>query len=93
MLLKRHEFSHESEVRLIYIEERNLPSQNIVKVPFDPNIVFEEITFDPRLAMFERNERETVIRSFGYTGLVTHLDLYGGPIFLVVDKKQNIASS
>lgn len=67
-LLKRREYSHEAEVRLIYVEERDGAAENLVRVPFEPNDVFEDISFDPRLLTFETNERQAVIRSLGYRG-------------------------
>jgi hypothetical protein len=45
-------------------------------VPINPNEVFEEIAFDPRLATFERREREAIIRSLEYTGKITETGLY-----------------
>jgi hypothetical protein len=75
-LFKRQQFSHEAEVRVIVIRGRESASEDIFRLAFDPNEVFEEITFDPRLAPFERIEREEVIRRLGYTGAVSDWNLY-----------------
>jgi hypothetical protein len=49
LLFKRKAFQHEAEVRLVYIEGRDIPAPPDVRVPIDPNDVFDEVTFDPRL--------------------------------------------
>lgn len=76
LLLKREAFSHENEVRIIYIQEAQELREAIIRVPIEPSAVFDEISFDPRLQTFERRERETVIRSLGYEGAITESDLY-----------------
>ena len=91
-LLKRHEYSHEAEVRLIYVEERDSVAGKFVQVPFEPNDVFEDINFDPRLLTFERNERETVVRSLGYTGSISTSDLYQRTLLEIVPEFEPPAS-
>ena len=76
MLLKRTAFSHEAEVRLIYVEHQLGANKPLVRVQIDPNEVFDEITFDPRLVEFERLEREATIRSMNYGRAVNRSDLY-----------------
>lgn len=78
LLLKRRAFAHEAEVRLICIDERDIPEQDALHIPIDPSEVFEEVTFDPRLAIFERKEREAVARNLGYAGQFKESDLYQG---------------
>jgi hypothetical protein len=75
-LLKRNAFSHESEVRLVFISDNPSPDTKFMRVQIDLNEVFEEVTFDPRLAEFERKEREAVTRNLGYTGTITESLLY-----------------
>lgn len=84
MLLKRTAFSHEAEVRLIYVEHRLGANKPLVRVQIDPNEVFDEITFDPRLVEFERLERETTIRSMNYRGAVNRSDLYQSALMEVL---------
>ena len=67
LLMKRRAFQHEDEVRLIYIEGRDVPEAPFVQVPIDPNSVFDVVTFDPRLTI-DRSEREAMARRLGYTG-------------------------
>ena len=76
LLMKRSGFQHEREIRLIYIQSRDIPRQDVVKVKIDPNVVFEEISFDPRLALFERKEREQHARNLGYNGPFLDLGTY-----------------
>jgi hypothetical protein len=65
LLLKREAFSHEPEVRVIYVQQNQEPREAIIRVPIEPSAVFDEISFDPRLETFERREREAMIRSLG----------------------------
>jgi hypothetical protein len=76
LLLKRDAFQHEAEVRLIYVEQRDVPPEPVFRVQFDPNEVFDDISFDPRLVEFERKEREAAVRAAGYTGSITVSRLY-----------------
>jgi hypothetical protein len=47
---------------------RSVPPVRIVRV--DPNMLFQSISFDPRLISFEKKEREEEIRNAGFTGEV-----------------------
>ncbi len=75
-LLKREAFSYEAEVRLIFVYDEIVPGTKIMRVRMDPNALFDEVTFDPRLESFERREREAVARDLGYTGNIIESDLY-----------------
>lgn len=78
-LLKRADYSHENEVRLIYIEEREeLGREQIVRVPFEAASVIEDIAFDPRLSELDRRDRETMLRNLGYGGPITKSTRYIG---------------
>lgn len=82
-LMKREAFAHEAEVRLIAIHHKANSSDTIFRVQFDPNAVFDEITFDPRLEIFERKEREKLIRNLGFTGPFRESRLYQGIIYQI----------
>lgn len=76
-------FRHEAEVRVIYVEQRGIPPESVFRVEIDPNALFidpnalfDDITFDPRLDESERNQREAVIRTLGYTGQLSVSGLY-----------------
>ena len=68
LLMKREAFANEAEVRLILVRHGSDSSDPVFRTHIDPNAVFDEISFDPRLASFERIERESVIKDLGYTG-------------------------
>jgi hypothetical protein len=54
-----------------------------MRVKIDPNVLFDEVTFDPRLELFERKEREAVIKNLGYTGKIVDSNLYQRPELVV----------
>jgi len=69
MLVKLAIFRHEDEVRLLCIGTgRHNDGNNLKTMPIDPNFLFTEVRFDPRLALFERREREERLRALGFTG-------------------------
>ena len=76
LLLKRDAFSHEAEVRAIFVQDDAAQRGPILRVPIDPSKVFDDISFDPRLEVFERREREAVVKSLGYTGTISDTGLY-----------------
>ncbi len=45
--------------------------------------MFDEITFDPRLEVFERREREAMVRRLGYTGVIADSNAYERTILIV----------
>ncbi|PWB50516.1 MAG: hypothetical protein C3F13_16320 [Anaerolineales bacterium] len=75
-LLKRDAFAHESEVRLLFISEYAIPNVKNIEIPIDPNTVYDSITFDPRLEIFQRLEHEAKVRDLGFTGTFIESDLY-----------------
>ncbi len=69
MLVKLAIFRHEDEVRLLCIGTgRHNDGNNLKTMPIDPNFLFTEVRFDPRLALFERREREERLRAWAFTG-------------------------
>jgi hypothetical protein len=68
LLLKRKSFSHEDEVRIIWVCNDQRDDRRPLTVNVEPNSFIEEITFDPRLISFERLEREQSARALGYEG-------------------------
>lgn len=71
LLWKRTYFEHEQEVRLMLIardwpKDRSVPPVRNFRL--DPNIVFQSISFDPRLISSEKKQREEEIRKAGFTG-------------------------
>jgi hypothetical protein len=76
LLLKRDAFAHEAEVRIIAVSERSAEEEDRLVVAIDPSEVFDEVTFEPRLAPTEREGRENMARSLGYKGKFRVSDLY-----------------
>jgi len=70
LTLKRKAFGHEQEVRIIAVARPDT-NANIIQLDINPNDVFQDVSFDPRLLAAERNEREARVRALGYTGPVT----------------------
>lgn len=79
LLKKRKAFYHEQEVRIILVGPSDMKTDNF-RIDIDPNEVFEEVYFDPRLK-FERMEREQRVRELGYKGPFGHNDSYQGTFF------------
>lgn len=72
LIWKRDYFRHEEEVRVLNIVgDPTAERTDFLTVPIDPNELFEEISFDPRLISFERKEREDEIKQLGFVGAVT----------------------
>jgi len=84
-LLKRMEFQHEQEARLVYIveTESHLAGQDRIFFPIDPATLIEEVVLDPHLSDSAFQAFETQIRTAGYAGSVTRSTLYGPPRFTV----------
>lgn len=70
LTFKRKAFEHEQELRIIALTPFGA-KQDIALADVNPNVVFQEVWFDPRLVEFERLEREGRIRALGYAGAVT----------------------
>jgi len=69
VLHKRDPFSYENEVRLIYVGNKSQQSSSgIFCIPVKPNVLFDEVLVDPRLATGERLERAEEIRKLGFSG-------------------------
>jgi len=83
LLLKRLAFSHEDEVRIICVASRDVPEESFPRIPIEPTELFDEVTFDPRLAPFEREERKAAAKSLGYNGPFNDSELYHGTALIV----------
>lgn len=84
LLLKRNAFEYEAEVRLIYVEERDIAPEPSIHVRIDPNEVFEDVTYDSRLLTFERLERVAEAQKLGYQGSFEESELYRNVMLEVV---------
>ena len=72
---KRWAFRHEKEIRLIYNEHNNSQS-NLYKFNINPNQVFDEIVFDPRMNSNEYEKYKTELIKFGYSNKIIQSGLY-----------------
>ena len=82
LLLKRLAFRHEAEIRIILISLTKSEQDTFV-IDINPNKVFDEVRFDPRLAEFERREREKRARDLGYRGSIDANSYYQRVLFQV----------
>jgi len=83
LFLKRDAFSHEQEVRLLYVDAaKEFADKKLIEVPIDLNAVIEEITLDPRVrGGTQEYERTEWLRSAGFNGTVNRSSLYQKAIF------------
>lgn len=84
LLLKRLAFSHEAEVRIICVASRDVPAESFPRIPIEPTELFDEVTFDPRLEPFEREERKAAAKNLGYNGPFNDSELYHGTLLEVI---------
>lgn len=84
LLLKREPFSHENEVRLIWVCDDKRECERTMTVNVAPNDFIEEVTFDPRLVRFELLERQQSAKALGYEGPFAESGLYQKTFFQTV---------
>ncbi|MFZ2897075.1 MAG: hypothetical protein WA004_00540 [Saprospiraceae bacterium] len=78
LFIKRREFSHEKEVRLIIqkgIEEGETYSSSI-RLAINPNELIEEITFDPRIEPPAFETYSEVLKKMGFQNKISKSRLY-----------------
>lgn len=79
---KAKAFSHEREVRLLQVVNRESPdTDRVVNIPINPSNLFSQVTLDPRLGVADRLQREKDLRGLGYTGSITTSELYQSTLF------------
>lgn len=83
LMLKRTEFKHENEVRLIYSanSETEDTSINIFKYKFEPNYMIDELLFDPRFDERIFADMKSEFYEKGYTKIIEKSKLYEFPKF------------
>ncbi|MGA2958699.1 MAG: DUF2971 domain-containing protein, partial [Thermodesulfobacteriota bacterium] len=87
LLIKRSEFEHEHEARIIYYSSSNDPiriksgNKDLIIFDIDPNQIIEKVVLDPRLNGVEFKRIESQIKSGGYKGNVERSSLYNPPSF------------
>ena len=81
---KRDRFRDEKEVRLLCIGTGKLGTGDKIRhFAVNPNALFSEVAFDPRLLPFEQRERAAKLRSTGFEGQIIEDRAYNGAINLV----------
>jgi hypothetical protein len=77
LFIKRTEFSHESEIRLIMMKDiHSKKYPPFIHLDIQPNKLIDEITFDPRLS-HDRTELKThILRTMGYNRKINRSSLY-----------------
>lgn len=86
LLLKRNAFEHENEVRLIYVETREISPPDWISCKIEPNEIFDGVKFDPRLSESEKKEREESARKLGYQGNFVTSRLYSVALLHVINE-------
>jgi hypothetical protein len=84
LLFKRLAFQHEAEVRLVCVAPGLDRRTEGISVPVDPNALFDEVAFDPRLDPAVAQEREAECRTLGYTGPIGFSRLYRRLYYMVM---------
>jgi hypothetical protein len=92
LLIKRQEFAHEHEARIIYNPSSNDPimatngNTKMIKFAIEPESLIEEVVLDPRLPDDLFEEYSALIKSTGYSKPILKSSLYQPPSFnLVLD--------
>jgi hypothetical protein len=83
LFFKRQEFAHEREVRLLYRfsaegESEQRPEQ-VWQFPIDPDSLFDDVLFDPRMEESALSTEERQLRVLGFTKEVRQSTLYKLP--------------
>ncbi len=93
ILFKRTAFQHECEVRLIY-QELFPYEKEIFQFDFYPDLIFDQITFDPRMGKNTYKALSTYLReNFNFNGKVMQSSLYGKPEKIFKKKINKINNS
>lgn len=82
LLIKRTEFSHEKEVRLVYVGDDGSCGSDIFEFDVDPSIIFDRVLFDPRMSGELRKSYIATVRALGYHSEIKRSTLYDPPVGL-----------
>lgn len=77
LLIKRKEFEHENEIRIIYrtCDEKEI-SKNIYEYMIKINDIIEEMIFDPRMDLVLYRSYHKIIKRLGYVNKIKKSTLY-----------------
>ena len=80
LLLKRTEFTHESEVRLLHqLPATDAGAGDLFFYPLDPCSMFDELVLDPRLEKNAADSRNARLTDLGFTCQIRQSSLYQLP--------------
>jgi hypothetical protein len=80
LLIKRIEFEHESEARLLFYDaDDQFRAESLWSFAIDPQRLFEEAVFDPRMAENDVAEWTRKLRVAGFAGPISQSSLYRPP--------------
>jgi hypothetical protein len=80
LMYKRREFSHEREIRLVYSGQ----SADVHAFTIDPNGLFDEVVFDPRMDIELYEAYKAAVRKKGFTNRIDQSVLYRPPQALYI---------
>lgn len=78
LLLKRIEFYHEDEVRLLY-HDSHLARQSVVQFDIDPNQLFDEVVLDSRMPPYLADTFTSTLQTLGFKNPILRSTLYSPP--------------
>lgn len=77
LCIKRPEFDHEQEVRLLFQDAQNQHAdKKVIAFDLDPSLVFDEVVIDPRIPGNEFNEIKAELIGKGFSAPITQSTLY-----------------
>ena len=79
LLIKRQEFIHEKEVRLIYVGDDGKCQNDTFQFKIDPSTAFDRVLFDPRMSEDLRESFGRAAKSLGYSAEIKRSTLYDPP--------------
>lgn len=81
LLFKRREFSHEKEVRILYNDiHQTSDTSDIIKFSINPNKLFNQIIFDPRMDDKKvKNAKKLFISKYNFKNYISKSSLYQVP--------------
>lgn len=80
VLIKREEFKHEHEVRILYASTTKYkPSRKTAKFTVNPNDLFDQIVLDPRMKLTDVEKYTNSLRALGFTKEITQSEIYKAP--------------
>ena len=85
LLFKRDAFTHEQEVRLLYVDTKcEFLNQDQIEISVDPNSLIDEITVDPRVRGGQQEAwRIAWIRGLGFSNEINRSLLYQNTLMIV----------